>query len=346
VTIEEYVPLNEVGAEDERRRSSRLLEIDSLTIGFPTRAGMVHAVDNLTLAIGSHERVGLVGESGSGKTVMGLAMLGLIRQPGRLLSGDAKWRGESVFDPKVARRVRGTEIAMIFQDPMVSLNPLKTVGAQLLEILRTRCRLPKQAAMERAIELLERVGITPPRKRMKQYPYELSGGMRQRVMIATALAGEPALLVADEPTTGLDVTIQEQVLQLLMSISVEFGVSVVMITHDLGVVAEFCDRVQVLYGGQLVERAPVGPLFHSPAHPYTRGLLASMPRVDRDTGQLVTIAGEPLDRTTDHHGCVFSARCESAETHCWSKQPELLRIKGDRRWVACQPAQEEWGVMS
>ncbi len=319
----------------------RLLEVDGLTVGFPTRAGLVKGVESVSLAIGSHERVALVGESGSGKTVMGLAMLGLVREPGRVLAGDVRWRGQSVFDPAVARRVRGREIAMIFQDPMVSLDPLKTVGAQLLEILRHRRGLDRKAARNRAVELLERVGITPARTRMKQFPFELSGGMRQRVMIATALAGDPQLIVADEPTTGLDVTIQEQILELLLDLSPDLGVSIVMVTHELGIVAEFCDRVQVLYGGRLVERAPVEPLFRSPAHPYTRGLLASMPRVDQDAAQLMPIPGEPLDRGEEQTGCVFAARCPDVEERCRRREPALDRIDGDHRWVACWPAQEQ-----
>jgi peptide/nickel transport system ATP-binding protein len=321
-----------------------LLEVDALTVGFSTRAGLVKGVDDVSLSIGTHERVALVGESGSGKTVMGLAMLGLLREPGRVLGGDVRWRGESVFDSAVARRVRGREIAMIFQDPMVSLDPLKTVGAQLLEILRHRRGLDRKAARNRAVELLERVGITPARTRMKQYPFELSGGMRQRVMIATALAGDPQLIVADEPTTGLDVTIQEQILELLSELSSDLGVSIVMVTHELGIVAEFCDRVQVLYGGRLVERAPVGPLFDTPAHPYTSGLLASMPRVDQDAAQLLPIPGEPLDRTDLQVGCAFAPRCADAEERCRLREPELEPIEGDHRWVACWPAQEQAGV--
>ena len=218
-------------------RRERLLEIRDLTVEFPTRDGIVNGVDGLSLNVGSHERLGIVGESGSGKSVMGLAALGLVLPPGRIASGSVQWMGRDMLDTKVADEVRGREIAMIFQDPMVSLNPLKTIGAQLRELLIKRAGVDRSAARVRAIELLQMVGIAQAKDRLKQYPYEFSGGMRQRVMIATALACEPRLLIADEPTTGLDVTIQDQVLKLLTELSEELGVSVLMITHDLGVVA-------------------------------------------------------------------------------------------------------------
>ena len=277
-------------------RNERLLLVNNLTISFPTRDGVINGVDDMTLAVGSHERVGIVGESGSGKSVMGLAILGLVQPPGRITSGEILWKGENMLDPAVQSRVRGREIAMIFQDPMVSLNPLKTVGAQLREVLVKRAGVSRDRAKVRAAELLELVGISQTKDRLKQYPYELSGGMRQRVMIATALAGDPALLIADEPTTGLDVTIQDQILKLLKELSEELGVSILMITHDLGVVAEFCDRVQVMYGGRIVERSPIDACFATPSHPYTRGLLASVPRVDTTVETLIGIPGEPLDR--------------------------------------------------
>ena len=229
---------------------------------------------------------------------------------------------------------------MIFQDPMVSLNPLKTVGAQLRELLVKRAGVDRSAARVRAIELLQMVGIAQAKDRLKQYPYEFSGGMRQRVMIATALACEPRLLIADEPTTGLDVTIQDQVLKLLTELSEELGVSVLMITHDLGVVAQFCDRVQVMYAGRIVERAHVRPLFASPQHPYTKGLINSVPRIDLTVERLVDIAGEPFDRNSRPKGCAFASRCSSMLDRCLEEVPPL-EASGDKRWVACHNPNEQ-----
>ncbi len=312
----------------------RLLEVTDLTVGFPTRNGIVLGVDHLNLNVGSHERLGVVGESGSGKSVMGLAILGMVLPPGRFMEGSVRWRGEDVLDPAVAARVRGREIAMIFQDPMVSLNPLKTVGSQLRELLRHRLGLGGAAVKKRSLELLDMVGIANARERLKSYAFELSGGMRQRVMIATALACEPTLLIADEPTTGLDVTIQDQILTLLHDLSTRLGVSVLMITHDLGVVAQFCDRVQVMYAGRIVDRAPIAEMFADPQHPYSIGLLRSVPRVDRSDGELYGITGEPLDHARFPPGCAFEPRCEEAREVCRQEAPPLLKI-AHRRWVAC-----------
>lgn len=315
-------------------RTERLLEVKDLTVGFPTRDGTVLGVDGLTLNVGSHERLGVVGESGSGKSVMGLAILGMVLPPGRIMGGSVRWKGEDVLDEAVANRVRGREIAMIFQDPMVSLNPLKTVGAQLRELLQRRVGLQGSAVRKRSLELLDMVGIANAPERMKAYAYELSGGMRQRVMIAAALACEPTLLIADEPTTGLDVTIQDQILTLLRNLSTELGVSVLMITHDLGVVAQFCDRVQVMYAGRIVERAPIAEMFADPQHPYSLGLLQSVPRVDRDDRELTGIPGEPLDRAKFPPGCAFEPRCAEAREGCQVAPPPLVKT-ADRRWVAC-----------
>ena len=325
--------MNAVNSTDPGREE-RLLEVKDLTVGFPTRDGMVLGVDGLTLNVGSHERLGVVGESGSGKSVMGLAILGMVLPPGRIMGGSVRWRGEDVLDEAVANRVRGREIAMIFQDPMVSLNPLKTVGAQLRELLRHRVGLGGAAVKQRSLDLLDMVGIANPNERLKSYAYELSGGMRQRVMIATALACEPTLLIADEPTTGLDVTIQDQILTLLHDLSTELGVSVLMITHDLGVVAQFCDRVQVMYAGRIVERAPIHEIYDSPQHPYSEGLLRSVPRVDRSDNEMVGIPGEPLDRAQFPPGCAFEPRCPEARDECTRTPPALVKI-AHRRWVAC-----------
>ena len=258
-----------------------------------------------------------------------------------------RWRGEDVLDEAVASRVRGREIAMIFQDPMVSLNPLKTVGTQLRELLRHRAGLRGTAVRKRSLELLDMVGIANPHDRLKSYAFELSGGMRQRVMIATALACEPTLLIADEPTTGLDVTIQDQILTLLHDLSTQLGVSVLMITHDLGVVAQFCDRVQVMYAGRIVERAPIVEMFADPQHPYSLGLLRSVPRVDQAETALVGIPGEPLDRAQTPPGCAFEPRCSEARDVCREAPPPLLKI-ADRRWAACynRPEAERTGSNS
>ena len=256
-----------------------------------------------------------------------------------------RWRGQEVLDTAVANQVRGREIAMIFQDPMVSLNPLKTVGAQLRELLRHRAGLEGTSVRQRSLELLEMVGIANPGDRLKSYAFELSGGMRQRVMIATALACEPTLLIADEPTTGLDVTIQDQILTLLHDLSTELGVSVLMITHDLGVVAQFCDRVQVMYAGRIVERAPIAEMFADPQHPYSLGLLQSVPRVDQSSSALIGIPGEPLDRAQFPPGCAFEPRCPEARDTCQEAPPPLVKF-ADRRWVACYNRAEAEGAGS
>jgi oligopeptide/dipeptide ABC transporter ATP-binding protein len=235
--------------------------------------------------------------------------------------------------------VRGREIAMIFQDPMTSLNPLMTIQRQIGEVLVKRCGQTPKQARSRAIELLELVGIPSPAERLKQFPYEFSGGMRQRVMIAIALAAEPRLLIADEPTTALDVTIQAQILELLSTLSDELGVSVMMITHDLGVVAEFCDRVQVMYAGRVVERSPVRPIFGAPLHPYSAGLIGSSPRVDVTIDRLVSIKGDPPSHADAVAGCPFCVRCPEAGDRCFTEIPALLEM-GERRWVACWRRQE------
>ena len=319
--------------------TQRLLEIDNLSVAFPSAAGPVYGVKNVTMNVIERERLGVVGESGSGKSVTALAALGLVQAPGRIVGGEVRWRGRNIFDPEVAKEVRGREIAMIFQDPMSSLNPLMTVEKQIGEVLTKRVGMSRQAARRRAIELLELVGIPHPTERLKQFPYEFSGGMRQRVMIAVALAAEPSLLIADEPTTALDVTIQAQILELLSSLSKDLGVAVMMITHDLGVVAEFCDRVQVMYGGRIVERSPVLPMFEAPMHPYSAGLISSSPRVDIVRDRLVSIGGDQPGHADAVPGCPFSVRCSEAGDRCFHDVPELLEMS-ERRWVACWRRQE------
>jgi peptide/nickel transport system ATP-binding protein len=313
---------------------ARLLEIDNLSVAFPTRSGPVFGVKGVTMNVGARERIGVVGESGSGKSVTALAALGLVQAPGRIVGGTVRWQGRDLFDPAVAAQVRGREIAMIFQDPMASLTALMTVERQICEVLTKRVGMSRADARRRALELLEMVGIAHPKERLKQFPFEFSGGMRQRVMIAIALAAEPKLLIADEPTTALDVTIQAQILALLKTLSEELDVAVMMITHDLGVVAEFCDRVQVMYAGRVVERSPVAPMFGKPLHPYSSGLIGSSPRVDVALDRLISIPGDPAPHADAVPGCPFSVRCPEVGDQCRLEIPPLIEI-GDRRWVAC-----------
>ena len=314
--------------------TDRLLEIEDLAVAFPTRRGPVYGVDGVTMNVAANERLGVVGESGSGKSVTALAVLGLVHAPGRIVRGSIRWKGEDVLDPAVARRIRGREVAMVFQDPMTSLNPLMTVEKQIGEVLVKRLHMPKAKVRDRIVELLELVGIPSPGERLRQYPFEFSGGMRQRVMIAIALAAEPELLIADEPTTALDVTIQAQILELLSKLSKDLGLSVMMITHDLGVVAEFCDRVQVMYAGRVVERSAVEPLFADPLHPYSAGLIASSPRVDVQEDHIESIAGDPPSHANAVTGCLFHPRCAEARERCRTDAPPLLQIT-QRRWVSC-----------
>ena len=266
-----------------------------MRVEFFTRRGTVQAVRGVSFTLDRGETLGVVGESGSGKSVMAQTLLGLVELPGRITGGDVRWKGQSLVrdaDETLAR-VRGKEIAMVFQDPMTSLNPLFTVGAQIAEVCRRHLGTNRKQANERAVELLDLVGIADPASRVKQYPHEMSGGMRQRVLIAMALACEPEMLVADEPTTALDVTIQAQILDLISDLQQRLGLAVLLITHDLGVVAGLCDRVAVMYAGKLVEIGTADELFAEPGHPYTAGLLNSTPRVDLVMPRLVSIDGAP-----------------------------------------------------
>ena len=313
-----------------------LLEVDHLEVQFFTRRGVVQAVRGVTLSIEKGETLGVVGESGSGKSVMAQTLLGLTELPGRITGGDVRWKGQSlVHDAEsTLARVRGREIAMIFQDPMTSLNPLLSVGQQIIEVLRRHLGMNRQQARTRAIELLDLVGIANPTARVDQYPHEMSGGMRQRVLIAMALSCEPELLVADEPTTALDVTIQAQILELVADLQQRLGLAVMLITHDLGVVAGLCDRVAVMYSGKLVELASADELFANPAHPYAAGLLRSTPRLDLVTERLVSIDGAPPDLVAPPPGCPFAARCSLATDECVAEMPGLHSLEGGRK-VAC-----------
>jgi peptide/nickel transport system ATP-binding protein len=325
--------------------SETVLEVDHLQVDFITRRGTVHAVRDVSFSIGKGETLGLVGESGSGKSVTAQALLGMIELPGRIVGGDVRWKGESLVHPPRAaatiERVRGREIAMVFQDPMTSLDPVFTVGSQMVEVLRRHRKLGRKAAWARAVELLDMVGIANPAERVKQYPFEMSGGMRQRVLIAMALACEPELLVADEPTTALDVTIQAQILDLLADLQRRLNVGVLLITHDLGVVAGVCDRVAVMYAGKIVEDAPAADLYAAPAHPYSAGLLRSTPRVDIVLDRLVSIRGAPPDLRRPPAGCSYAARCPFVIDGCRREQPRLEPLPGhEHRLVACFRAAE------
>ena len=321
-----------------------VLEVDHLQVDFVTRRGTVHAVRDVSFTISKGETLGLVGESGSGKSVTAQALLGMIELPGRIVGGDVRWKGASLVHDNAAatiERIRGREIAMVFQDPMTSLDPVFSIGSQMVEVLRRHRKQSRKAAWARAVDLLDMVGIANPAQRVKQYPFEMSGGMRQRVLIAMALACEPELLVADEPTTALDVTIQAQILDLLADLQQRLDVAVLLITHDLGVVAGVCDRVAVMYAGKIVEDAAAADLYATPAHPYSIGLLRSTPRVDVVLDRLVAIEGAPPDLRRPPAGCAYAARCDHAVDRCRKDQPVLEALNGrDDRLVACFRAAE------
>lgn len=322
----------------------RLLEVENLEVSFFTQRGEVHAVRGVSFHVDAGETLGLVGESGSGKSVTSQALMGLIELPGRITGGDVRWKGESLINgpraAEVEKRVKGREMSIIFQDPMTSLNPVFTVGHQIGEVLRRHRGLSKQQAHARSVELLDLVGISFPKRRVEQYPHELSGGMRQRVMIAMALASEPELLIADEPTTALDVTIQAQILDLIADLQERLQVAVLIITHDLGVVAGLCDRVAVMYGGKLVETGPADSIYAQPGHPYTRGLLRSTPRLDVVLPRLVSIDGAPPSLLSPPPGCPFEPRCTLAIQDCRDAMPPMSPHAGNRH-VACFRAFEE-----
>src|SRR5437016_11588604 len=294
--------------------AENLLEVNNLKTYFFTRSGVVKAVDDVSFTMKPSETLGVVGESGSGKSVTALSVMRLIASPpGKIVSGEINFNGEDVLEKNQEEltELRGSKISMIFQDPMTSLNPVYTVGFQIAEtVKRHRKEVNNDQAWKRAIEMLDLVRISDAKRRAKNYPHEFSGGMRQRVMIAIALACNPQLLIADEPTTALDVTIQAQVLELMSGLSKEFGTAVMLITHDLGVVAGTCQHVNVMYAGHIVESAPVKQIFETPAHPYTVGLLRSIPRLDENRGrQLTPIAGQPPDLLNPPVGCPYAARC-------------------------------------
>ncbi len=316
----------------------RILEVKDLHVSFHTYAGEVKAVRGVNFHVNRGEAVAIVGESGCGKSVTAQSLMKLIPMPpGEIKKGEILFNGDNIVTKsnKEMESIRGKDIGMIFQDPMTSLNPTMTIGNQIMEGLIKHQNMSKAAARERAIELLTIVGIPQPERRVNQYPHEFSGGMRQRAMIAIALACSPKLLIADEPTTALDVTIQAQILDLMKDLQKKMGTSIILITHDLGVVAEMCDRVIVMYAGKVIETGTVDDIFYNPQHPYTKGLLRSVPRLDLNKDEPLTpIFGTPPDLLRPPVGCGFTARCESAMRVCQEYDPELKDISGTQR-AAC-----------
>ncbi len=317
---------------------AKLLEIEHLHTQFFTSAGVVEAVNDVSYDVEEGETLGLVGESGCGKSVSALSVLRLISwPPGRIVGGSIRFLGKDLLKLSDAeiRRVRGRQIAMVFQEPMTSLNPVLTIGLQITETLEHHLGMSDAQADARAVELLGMVGISDPERRLKQYPHHLSGGMRQRVMIALALSCEPKLIIADEPTTALDVTIQAQILELMKDLSKRLGVALIIITHNLGVVARYADRVNVMYAGKIVEEGTADQIYHNPHHPYTIGLLASVPRMDQHRGKrLVPIDGQPPDLTKLDNGCAYRPRCRWAIDRCANEIPPLEHV-GDGQKAAC-----------
>ena len=318
-----------------------LLEIRDLVTQFDTTAGTVQAVDGISYTVEEGETVAVVGESGCGKSVSALSVLRLIpNPPGRIAGGSIRFMGRDLLDLEEdeIREIRGRDIGMVFQEPMTSLNPVLSVGVQLTETVLRHQDITAAAAQERALDLLRMVGISEPERRLRQYPHHLSGGMRQRVMIALAISCEPKLIIADEPTTALDVTIQAQILELMKDLTKRLGVALIVITHNLGVVARYADRVNVMYAGRIIESGSARQIYHHPRHPYTVGLLASVPRLDQPRGtQLVPIEGQPPDLTRLDGGCSFRPRCRFVEPACGEARPPLVRVEsiGSGHDAAC-----------
>ncbi len=314
----------------------RLLEVQDLKTYFPRKGSVVKAVDGVSFHVDDNETLGLVGESGCGKTMSCLSILRLVPRPGRIVSGKVLLEGEDLLhkSDREMRKVRGEKISMILQDPMTSLNPVLTVGDQIAESLSTHLKLKGPALVERVVEMLRQVNISSPETRITAYPHQMSGGMKQRVVGAISISCRPRLLIADEPTTSLDVTIQAQYLELLRDLQRELGMSLIFITHDFGIVANMCDRVSVMYAGQIVETAPVRDIFYRPAHHYTASLLRAVPRLETKIDRLISIPGQPprLDRVPE--GCRFSPRCAQARGECAQDEPPLVALE-DGHDVKC-----------
>ena len=319
----------------DKHHSAPLLEVRDLSVVFDTRRGRLTAVDRVSFSVAAGEILGVVGESGAGKSLTGTAIIGLLERPGRIGGGEVRFEGSRIDDlpPERMRRLRGRKIAAIFQDPLTSLNPLFTVGRQLVETIQTHLDLGREQARRRAVELLAEVGIPAPDRRFDHYPHQFSGGMRQRVVIALALCASPKLVIADEPTTALDVSIQAQILALLKKLCREHGAAVILVTHDMGVIAETADRVAVMYSGRIAEIGPVAQVVRTPRHPYTAGLMGSIPVIGTAAARLTQIEGS-MPRLTDiPDGCAFHPRCPQAKAECATVRPEPRAIEGGQ--VAC-----------
>ena len=326
--------LNDKG---DRRMPNKLLEVKGLKTYFYTDEGVVPAVDGVSFSIDEGETLGIVGESGCGKSITALSIMRLLQTPpGKIAGGEILFKGEDLLQKKESEmeRIRGNEISMIFQEPMTSLNPVCTCGYQIAEVIRLHRKLDRKQAMEKAVDMLRLVGIPDPQRRSNEYPHQMSGGMRQRVMIAIALACQPKLLIADEPTTALDVTIQAQILELIKSLKNEMDMSMMMITHDLGVVAGIADKVAVMYAGKIVEQGNVISLFKNPQHPYTKGLLASIPRLNQKKEKLHVIQGMVPNPHQMPQGCRFHPRCEYKQDICLKEQPPIMQTDEGHQ-VAC-----------
>lgn len=308
-----------------------LLEVKNLHTSFFTDNGEVRAVNGLTFNLEAGKTLGIVGESGSGKSVTAYSIMQILAETGRIVEGSIKFKGEDItkWSQKQMQSFRGSKCSIIFQDPMTSLNPVFTIGHQLEEAILLHTDKSRAQAKERAIEMLTLVGVNEPEARVKQYPHELSGGMRQRVMIAMALACEPDILIADEPTTALDVTIQAQILELMQELQQKMGMAIIMVTHDLGVIASMCDEILVMYGGRVCERGTADAIFYHPAHEYTKGLLRSIPRVENMNERLVPIGGTPINLLQMPEGCAFCPRCDAAMKICLTEKPEEYRVGQD-----------------
>ena len=313
-----------------------MLEVKDLHTSFFTPAGEVKAVNGVSFYMDHGKVLGIVGESGSGKSVTAYSIMQILEKTGKIVSGSIKFNGQELVGAgeKVMKTIRGKKISIIFQDPMTSLNPTYSIGKQLMEAIMLHTPRNKKQAWERAVEMLRLVNINEPEKRMKQYPFEFSGGMRQRIMIAMALACEPDILIADEPTTALDVTIQAQILELMQSLQKELGMAIIMITHDLGVVAQMCDEVIVMYAGSICEQGTADEIFYNPKHEYTKGLMRSIPTVDNDDEKLEPITGTPIDLLNMPKGCPFAPRCEAAMKVCLRERCQRMQIN-DMHQAAC-----------
>ncbi len=319
-----------------------LLDVQGLTTAFMTGRGEITAIEEVSFSLKEGEILGIVGESGSGKSVTALTIMGLLpRPPARIAAGKVMFQGQDLtkLSAREMQRIRGPGIAMIFQEPMTSLNPVFSIGDQIMETIRAHENLPAAALRKRAIDMLDKVGIPSAARRLDDYPHQMSGGQRQRVMIAIALACNPKLLIADEPTTALDVTIQAQILDLLMDLRDEFRMAIMIITHNMGVIAETADRVLVMYAGRVIEEAPVARVFDHPVHPYTRGLLECVPSITEDRARLIAIPGTLPDPARRPPGCRYSVRCRYAQPSCSEALPPLILEEADH-WAACLRAKE------